>query len=160
LANKILNIKTNKLKNIQRVAKQILCEIKLPSSIIFEGDLASGKTTLIRELAYCLRIDKIKVSSPTFTLVNEYKGKLKGNLLNFNHFDLYRIEDVSELVELPLDFFYNKNYLNCFEWGKRFIHTIYEYSERLYLISITRESHTENEENRIFELYSIDEIDL
>ncbi|HPC38206.1 MAG TPA: tRNA (adenosine(37)-N6)-threonylcarbamoyltransferase complex ATPase subunit type 1 TsaE [Exilispira sp.] len=156
----ILISKTFYLKNLTRIANYIIEEIKIPASVILEGDLASGKTTLIKEIAHCIRIDRSKISSPTFTIVNNYRGKLKKNIIYFNHFDVYRLEDADELINLPLDYFFKGKYLNLFEWGKKFLPTIYEYSERTYFITINREDSTQNDQFRIINLSLIEGINL
>ena len=82
--------------------------------ILFNGELGSGKTTLIQLICKKLKI-KEKVLSPTFNLINEYK--INKNLKVF-HFDLYRIKSVQELIEIDfIDYIYSGNY--CFvEWPK------------------------------------------
>ncbi len=160
MSKEIFQIKTYSLKNLKRVAYLIAEEIKIPASIILEGDLASGKTTLIRELAYFFRIDKMKVDSPTFTIVNNYSGRIKRSRLNFNHFDLYRIEDTKDLISLPFDYFFKGKYINCFEWGKKFLPTIFEYSERVYIINITADNYLKNEEFRRINLSVVENSDI
>ena len=154
----IFQVKIFKLKNLPRVANLLLDEIKLPASIIFEGELASGKTTLIRELASKIRINKMNINSPTFNIVNQHSGKIKGFKISLNHFDLYRLDDSEELIELPFDYFFKKKYLNCIEWGKKFLPTIYDFSERLYILEIQRDINIEKEEYRILTLYLLENL--
>lgn len=160
----IIQLKVGKLKNLTRIANNIIYEIKFPCSIIFEGELASGKTTLIKEIAGLLRIQKNNISSPTFNLVNQYKGKLKNKYLLFNHFDLYRIDDFEQLISLPFDYFFKGCYINCIEWGRKFLPSIYEYSEKLYIVDIFRnpiiKRDQTNEEFRIIKLSLIEEINI
>jgi tRNA threonylcarbamoyladenosine biosynthesis protein TsaE len=63
------------------------------------GDLGAGKTAFVRGLAEGLGVDRDQVSSPTFTLVQEYRG---GRLTLF-HADLYRLDDAREIDDLGLD---------------------------------------------------------
>lgn len=148
----LLQLKVFSLKNLRRTADSIISEINLPATIIFSGDLASGKTTLIREIVSIFRIEKIKVDSPTFNIVNQYKGKLKNFKIFINHFDLYRLDDLKELIDLPLDFYFKKNYLNLIEWGEKFLPQLLEYSKNLYIVNITRDNSLENEQMRIINL--------
>ncbi len=81
----------------------------------FEGDMGAGKTTLIREL--CCQFGVVdNVSSPTFSIVNEYQNNI-GEV--FFHFDFYRIEDISEAMDIGCEeYFYSGEY--CFiEWPSR-----------------------------------------
>ncbi len=73
-----------------------------PSDVIaFKGSLGSGKTTCIRAICEGLQVAEI-VTSPTFTLINEYHGRFP-----VYHFDFYRIHDVRELEDLGvLEYFY------------------------------------------------------
>ncbi|MBN1541485.1 tRNA (adenosine(37)-N6)-threonylcarbamoyltransferase complex ATPase subunit type 1 TsaE [candidate division KSB1 bacterium] len=71
--------------------------------LAFYGNLGSGKTTCIRGICRGLRV-KEPITSPTFTLVNEYRGRLP-----IYHFDFYRIAYKEELSDLGLeDYFYNQ----------------------------------------------------
>ena len=60
-----------------------------PKLVVLRGDLGMGKTTLVRGMAAALGADSAEVTSPTFTLVHEYKGR-KTRLI---HLDLYRLEE-------------------------------------------------------------------
>jgi len=93
------------------IASKLLENLK-PKVWLFYGAMGSGKTTLIKEIAKVLGVTD-RVSSPTFSLVNEYLS-LKGNTLY--HFDFYRIKKEEEALDIGIDeYFYSDNY--CFvEW--------------------------------------------
>ncbi len=63
---------------------------------VFEGEMAVGKTTLIRAICNVFGV-KDNVSSPTFAIVNEYYSPLNGSIY---HFDFYRIKDLSEAIDI------------------------------------------------------------
>jgi tRNA threonylcarbamoyladenosine biosynthesis protein TsaE len=83
--------------------------------VLLEGTLGLGKTVFARGLAAGLGIEPDDVSSPTFTLVQEYFG---GRLPMF-HIDLYRIEDPAELGGLGLEEFLAGGAVVVIEWGER-----------------------------------------
>ena len=109
----MLNFEINRFDDYNEVIENILDE-NSSKIILFNGDLGSGKTTLIQLICKKLKI-KEKVLSPTFNLINEYK--INKNLKVY-HFDLYRIKSIQELIEIDfIDYVYSGNY--CFiEWPK------------------------------------------
>jgi len=89
--------------------------MKLPAHVLLYGDLGAGKTAFARGLAAGFGLqDTDDVSSPTFTLINEYRGRVK-----IYHIDLYRIE-TGRLEGLGLDeIFDDPNAAVIIEWGER-----------------------------------------
>ncbi|MFL3000155.1 MAG: tRNA (adenosine(37)-N6)-threonylcarbamoyltransferase complex ATPase subunit type 1 TsaE [Cytophagales bacterium] len=107
----MLNFEINRFDDYNEVIENILDE-NSSKIILFNGDLGSGKTTLIQLICKKLKI-KEKVLSPTFNLINEYQIN---NNFKVYHFDLYRIKSIQELIEIDfIDYIYSGNY--CFiEW--------------------------------------------
>ena len=83
--------------------------------VAFEGEMGAGKTTLIRALAAILGVVD-DVSSPTFSLVNEYRD---GQDQSVYHFDFYRIESVEEAVRMGAAEYLDSGYLCLVEWPAR-----------------------------------------
>jgi tRNA threonylcarbamoyladenosine biosynthesis protein TsaE len=81
------------------VGRELGATLSAGDVLLLYGDLGAGKTAFVRGLAEGLGADRDEVSSPTFTLIQEYRG---GRLPLF-HVDLYRIEDPREFDELGLD---------------------------------------------------------
>ena len=105
----------NNLDEIPEVAKEIL-EYSFPQKkFLFYGEMGVGKTTLIKELSLQLGVVDV-VSSPTFSIVNEYVSVESGYIY---HFDFYRIEDESEAFQIGCEeYFFSDDY--CFvEWPER-----------------------------------------
>lgn len=88
-----------------------------PRLVILRGDLGMGKTTLVRGMAAALGAEAESVSSPTFTLVHEYRGR-KTRLI---HLDVYRLETERELEGIGLwEMAEAADALVMVEWGERF----------------------------------------
>ena len=83
------------------------------SVLLLRGDLGAGKTTLVRGLARGLGIDPGEVSSPTFVLINEYRGRL-----TLHHVDLYRLEGAA-VDDLGLDELTDGGGAVVIEWAER-----------------------------------------
>lgn len=101
---------TYTLNDLQSVAKQLI-EKANSKILLFYGDMGVGKTTLIKSIVKQLGC-KEDVSSPTFSIVNEYKGV--DSLIY--HFDLYRINDIEEAYNFGIeDYLYSNNW-SIIEW--------------------------------------------
>ena len=87
-----------------------------PNLVLLRGDLGAGKTTLVKGIADALEAAAPdEVTSPTFTLVHEYRGPHT----TVYHLDLYRIESESELATIGLDDLRDGS-LVLVEWGEKF----------------------------------------
>ena len=97
---------------------EMLTELLLaPKLVVVRGELGMGKTTLVKGMAAALGADAGEVTSPTFTLVHEYKGR-KTRLV---HLDLYRLESEHELEGVGLwEMVEAPDALVMVEWGDKF----------------------------------------
>lgn len=103
--------KTYTLQELLAIAKELINEVS-NKVLLFYGDMGVGKTTLIKELVQQLEVDDV-VSSPTFSLVNEYHSR-KGETIY--HFDFYRINDEEEALDMGVeDYLYSNNWC-LIEW--------------------------------------------
>ena len=103
----------NGLEEISAVAQQIINQLEY-KLICFEGEMGAGKTTFIKEFVHLLGTND-EISSPTFSIVNEYdtnNGKVY-------HFDFYRLNDEEEALDFGIeDYFYSNAYC-LMEWPSR-----------------------------------------
>lgn len=88
-------------------------------TILFFGNLGSGKTFLTREFARLLKSHD-EVSSPSFSIINRYEG-----ISSINHIDLYRINDETELINLGLEDVFFSDDINFIEWPEIIVPKIY-----------------------------------
>lgn len=93
-------------------------ELKNLRLVLLQGDLGTGKTTLVKGIAEGLQAaDQQDVTSPTFTLIHEYRGPE----VSIYHIDLYRIEKRRELDTLGIDeLLTDEHNLLLIEWGEKF----------------------------------------
>jgi tRNA threonylcarbamoyladenosine biosynthesis protein TsaE len=88
-----------------------------PKLVVLHGDLGAGKTTLVKGIAEGFQAaSEEDVTSPTFTLIHEYRGPSA----NVYHIDLYRIDTPRELYTLALDDLMTENSVLLIEWGEKF----------------------------------------
>jgi tRNA threonylcarbamoyladenosine biosynthesis protein TsaE len=88
-----------------------------PKLVLLRGDLGAGKTTLVKGIAAAFQAaSEDDVTSPTFTLIHEYRGP-DANLF---HIDLYRIDTPRELETLGLDDLVSDKSVLLIEWGEKF----------------------------------------
>jgi len=88
-----------------------------PKLVLLRGDLGAGKTTLIKGIATAFEAaSEEDVTSPTFTLVHEYRGPTA----NLYHIDLYRVDTPRQLETLGLDDLIADNSILLIEWGEKF----------------------------------------
>ena len=85
------------------------------SVICFNGPMGAGKTTLISALCSKWNV-KDQVSSPTFSIVNEYKTYSKGLLF---HFDFYRLNSVEDALDIGVEEYLDSGNICLIEWGER-----------------------------------------
>lgn len=96
----------------QVIAKEIADTLKGGEFIAMYGDLGAGKTAFVQGLAKALGITS-HVTSPTFTIVNEYEGRLP-----LYHFDVYRIADPDEMYEIGYDDYIDSDGVCVVEWAE------------------------------------------
>ena len=103
-----------KEEELDRVAKELITAALNHKVWCFNGEMGAGKTTLIKAVCHELGVED-DMSSPTFSIVNEYR--ITGGSPIY-HFDFYRIKELQEAVDIGAEeYFYSGNY--CFlEWSE------------------------------------------
>lgn len=110
-----IELVTNSANDTIEFGKSVARAVEKGAVISLVGDLGAGKTTFAKGVARGLGIMG-NVTSPTFTILNEYVGEEK----RLYHFDFYRIEDPDELVELGFeDYFPSADGLTIVEWAEK-----------------------------------------
>ncbi len=122
-------------------AKKFANELKEGDVILLQGDLGAGKTTLVKYIVAALGSTEL-VTSPTFTLLNEYKAKFR-----VYHFDMYRLKNANEAVDSGLDEVLRRGTGICFvewpekvssilpKWSKKVSISIGENGERIFEVT-------------------------
>jgi len=103
----------------QAIARELSATLRAGDVVLLSGDLGAGKTTFVRGLAEGLGIDPREVSSPTFTLVHEYRG----DGLTLYHADLYRLQRAAT-DDLGLEEIGVKDGVLAIEWPDRLTHEL------------------------------------
>ena len=103
--------KNYSLEDLSEVATTIISSVE-NKTLLFYGQMGVGKTTLIKEV--CKQLGVLdNISSPTFSLVNEYQTSINEKVF---HFDFYRIEDEEEALDMGIEeYFYESNWC-LIEW--------------------------------------------
>ena len=106
--------------------------------LLFHGDMGTGKTTLIQQLVNELGGDAKQVSSPTFSLVNEYEVK---NGLVY-HFDFYRIDNEEEAYDIGIEDYLDSGHWIFIEWPNKIEKILHFIGKNVYLIRNDDETRT------------------
>ena len=115
MADKHIQITTHSVTETQKLGNALGAILKQASIITLTGELGSGKTAFVQGLAKGLDVsEQYYITSPTFTLINEYPGRLR-----LFHVDLYRIEHISELDDIGLDEVLHQDAVIAIEWADK-----------------------------------------
>ena len=107
------HINIDGLSDLPRAAREFLQAIGERTPVAFYAPMGAGKTTFITALCKALGVEEDAVSSPTFAIVNEYRG---GGGRHIFHFDFYRIEKETEALDIGLYDYLDSGELCLMEW--------------------------------------------
>ena len=108
----LLKMVSSNLNDTLSFGKKLASKLSNGDLVVLSGELGSGKTKLTEGILSYFNLEN-EISSPTFTIVNEY---IK-NDINIYHFDVYRLEDSSEFYEIGGDEYFDKG-ICIVEWGE------------------------------------------
>lgn len=109
---KHMQLITNCEADTKNFAKSLAKILKPKNIVVLTGELGSGKTKFVEGFLSYFGLEN-EISSPTFTIVNEYKN----NDINIYHFDVYRLADSSEFYEIGGDEYFDTG-ICLIEWGE------------------------------------------
>jgi tRNA threonylcarbamoyladenosine biosynthesis protein TsaE len=110
-------ILTNSAEETVALGRKLAAELRPPKVVVVTGDLGAGKTTLIKGMVDGFQAAKVDdVTSPTFTLVHEFRGPQA----DVYHIDLYRVDTLRELETLGIDDLMGERSVLLIEWGEKF----------------------------------------
>ncbi len=110
-------VETHSAEETNDLGRRLSADIKAGTIVLLRGDLGAGKTTLVKGIAEGFQAALAEdVTSPTFTLIHEYRGPK----VTLYHIDLYRIDTQRELDTLALDDLISVNSILLIEWGEKF----------------------------------------
>ncbi len=109
---------TNSAEETIELGRRLAAELRPPKLVLLRGDLGAGKTTMVKGIAEAFHAaSQDDVTSPTFTLIHEYRGPD----VSVYHIDLYRLETQRELETLGLDeLIADERNVVLIEWGEKF----------------------------------------
>lgn len=120
---------SNSCSDTQRIAYDFASRLKAGDVLCMYGDMGVGKTAFVQGLAQGLGISE-HITSPTFTIVNEYYGRLP-----LYHFDVYRIADSDEMFEIGYEEYVYGEGVSVIEWPQLIEDIL---PEKRYNITITK----------------------
>lgn len=103
------------IPDLPALAAEIVAQGQSTNIWAFYGNLGAGKTTLIKAICKALTIDE-PVTSPTFSLVNEYRNPT-GEIVY--HFDFYRIKSIDEVYDMGYEEYFGSGHICLIEWPER-----------------------------------------
>lgn len=107
------------VEETREYARQFAVGLQTGDVVCLSGDLGAGKTEFMRGIAQVFNCND-QLTSPSFSIFNIYKGRLNGEPVKLQHFDLYRIETSLELEGLGFGEYIDGPAISVVEWGEKF----------------------------------------
>lgn len=107
-------IRIPELSALPDAIKEFMGDMGDATVFAFHGDMGSGKTTFINALTRALGVEEDVTNSPSFSIVNEYRSDTTAELIY--HFDLYRLENIEEAMDIGIEDYFDSGALCLIEW--------------------------------------------
>lgn len=108
----MMKFHSNSARETEELGMRLGSILQKGDTVCLSGDLGTGKTAFTGGIAKAMGIDEY-ITSPTFTIINEYEGKLP-----LYHFDVYRIGDAGEMIETGFDDYIGGDGVAVIEWAE------------------------------------------
>ena len=102
---------------LPQAAKEFAAQMGDETVYAFNGEMGAGKTTFIGELCRALGVEDDLANSPSFSIINEYRSDTTAELIY--HFDLYRLENIDDALEIGVEDYFDSGALCLLEWPER-----------------------------------------
>lgn len=106
-----LLVHTRSAEETRRVAAAVAALVRVGDLLLLAGELGAGKTAFVQGFGQALGVEQ-RITSPTFTLANRYQGRIL-----VHHLDVYRLEQLDEIVDLGIDELLDDRAVTVVEWG-------------------------------------------
>jgi len=110
----MFSVITSNPEQTWRIGEMLGAKLSPGDTVCLYGDLGAGKTSFSYGIALGLEVRSAYITSPTFTFVNEYKGRVP-----FYHIDLYRLKDPGELENIGFEEYIESDGVTVIEWAER-----------------------------------------
>ncbi|HUI68651.1 MAG TPA: tRNA (adenosine(37)-N6)-threonylcarbamoyltransferase complex ATPase subunit type 1 TsaE [Nitrospirota bacterium] len=110
----MFSVVTSSHEQTWRIGQMLGSRLEAGDTVCLYGDLGAGKTSFSYGIALGLDVKDQYITSPTFTFVNEYKGRIP-----FYHIDLYRLKDPEELEGIGFEEYIDSDGVTVIEWAER-----------------------------------------
>lgn len=117
MTNKKFELRTNSEGETRKLGEIIGRNLESGDIVALIGDLGAGKTCMTKGLAKSLGVsDQYEITSPTFTIINEYPG-----IMTFWHVDAYRLESSREMIDAGFEDFFCSSGVVVIEWAEKIL---------------------------------------
>ena len=126
-------IHVDSLDRLPEAAEKFVAAMGDETVYAFYGDMGAGKTTFINALCRRLGVEDDVTNSPSFAIINEYRSDTTAELIY--HFDLYRLDDIDEALEIGVEDYFDSGALCFLEWPERIEDILHDDNSRDIIIN-------------------------